>query len=113
MAQRTLITVSYNKTITDLFFQRSLWNVILTSRDAKIKSRGLPISASRDPKAPLQRSKLIVAEIEGLDSIHKQSTASSCQYASVFGENFYESANLRCLVETAEVNNNKLLYQQH
>jgi hypothetical protein len=53
------------------FFQRSLWNVILTSRDAKIKSRGLPISASRDPKAPLQRSKLIVVEIEGLDSIHK------------------------------------------
>jgi hypothetical protein len=53
------------------FFQRSLWNVILTSRDANIKSRGLPISASRDPKAPLQRSKLIVAEIEGLDSIHK------------------------------------------
>ena len=37
------------------------------------------------------------------------STASSCKYASVFGENFYESANLRCLVETAEVNNNKLL----
>jgi hypothetical protein len=38
---------------------------------AKIKSRGLPISASRDPKAFLQRSKLVVAEIEGLDSIHK------------------------------------------
>jgi len=37
------------------------------------------------------------------------STASSCTYASVFGENFYESANLQCLVETAEVNNNKLL----
>jgi hypothetical protein len=58
------------------FSQRSLWNVILTSRDAKIKSRGLPISASRDPKAPLQRSKLIVAEIEGLDSIHKLITCS-------------------------------------
>lgn len=37
------------------------------------------------------------------------STASSCKYASVFGENFYESANLRCLIETAEVNNNILL----
>jgi hypothetical protein len=53
MTQRTLITVSYNKTIAD--FQRSLWNVILTSRDAKIKSRGFPILASHEVNIMFQR----------------------------------------------------------
>ena len=35
---------------TDLFrsFKRSLWNVILTSRDAKVKSRGFPNVGSRE-----------------------------------------------------------------
>ena len=36
-------------------FQRSLWNVILTSHDAKIKSRGFPISASCEVNITFQR----------------------------------------------------------
>ena len=33
----------------------SLWNVILTSRDAKIKSRGFPILASHEVNITFQR----------------------------------------------------------
>ena len=64
--------------------------------------------AGDDCRVDMESTPEIVTEPS--DSSLCDSTASSCQYASVFGENFYESANLRCLVETAEVNNNKLLY---
>ena len=52
------------------------WNFILISSDAKIKNRGFPILELLDvnysvPKAPLELSRLIFAEIEGLNSIHK------------------------------------------